>query len=180
MGIVVGYNQKGEWLKYTVNVAADGEYEISANVASDNTTGSFVLYMDDERIGDEMASAGQGFDNFTEVTGGKVTLKAGKHELKLEITNDWIDIDYVEFKAASTVFAKPAFVSLATETESSFAFVDLQGRVISVMQAKNMHEAVAKVKNSVTQNIVSKGVYFVVSNPGTQNQQMQKVVIYEK
>ena len=109
-----------------------------------------------------------------------MTLKAGKHELKLEITNDWIDIDYVEFKAASTVFAKPAFVSLATETESSFAFVDLQGRVISVMQAKNMHEAVAKVKNSVTQNIVSKGVYFVVSNPGTQNQQMQKVVIYEK
>ena len=86
-------------------------------------------------------------------------MKAGKHELKLEITNDWIDIDYVEFKAASTVFAKPAFVSLATETESSFAFVDLQGRVISVMQAKNMHEAVAKVKNSVTQNIVSKGVY---------------------
>ena len=180
MGIVVGYNQKGEWLKYTVNVAADGEYEISANVAGENGTGSLKLYMDDQPIGTEMANTGNGFDAFEVVSGGKATLTKGEHELKLEITNDWIDIDYVEFKAASTVFAKPAFVSLATETESSFAFVDLQGRVISVMQAKNMHEAVAKVKNSVTQNIVSKGVYFVVSNPGTQNQQMQKVVIYEK
>ena len=68
MGIVVGHNQKGEWLKYTVNVKADGEYEISALVAADSTTGSFVLYMDDVKIGDEIASEGKGFGTFTEVT----------------------------------------------------------------------------------------------------------------
>ena len=79
----MGHNQKGEWLKYTVNVEADGEYEISANVGSDNTTGSFVLYMDGKRIGDEMASAGLGFDSLTVVEGGKVTLTKGEHELNL-------------------------------------------------------------------------------------------------
>lgn len=99
-GLVVGYCQKGEWLKYTVNVAEDGEYEISALVAGENGTGSLVLYMDDERIGEEMVNAGKGFNDtcYTTVSGGKATLKAGEHELKLEITNDWIDIDYVEFK----------------------------------------------------------------------------------
>ena len=179
MGLVVGHNQTGEWLKYTVKVEADGDYDISALVAGDNGTGSFKLYIDDAEIGTEIANEGKGFDNFTEVSGGKATLKAGEHELKLEITNDWIDIDNITFKAASTTFVKPAFVS-ATETESNFAVMDLQGRVMSVMKAKNMREVVEKMKNNVTQNIAPKGVYFVVSNPGTQKQQMQKVVIYEK
>jgi len=179
MGITVGHCQKGEWLKYSVKVDADGEYEISAKVAGENGTGSIKLYMDDAEIGTEMANEGKGFENFTEVSGGKATLKAGEHELKLEITNDWIDIDYVEFKAVSTTFARPSFVS-ATETESNFAVMDLQGRVMGVMKAKNMHEVVEKMKNNVTQNIAPKGVYFVVSNPGTKKQQMQKVVIYEK
>ena len=179
MGLVVGHNQTGEWLKYTVKVEADGDYDISALVAGDNGTGSFKLYIDDAEIGTEIANEGKGFDNFTEVSGGKATLKAGEHELKLEITNDWIDIDNITFKAASTTFVKPAFVS-ATETESNFAVMDLQGRVMSVMKAKNMREVVEKMKNDVTQNIAPKGVYFVVSNPGTQKQQMQKVVIYEK
>ena len=98
MGLVVGHCQKGEWLKYSVNVEADGEYEISALVAGDNGTGSFVLYMDDTKIGTEIANEGNGFETFTTVSGGKATLKAGKHDLKIEITNDWIDIDYVEFK----------------------------------------------------------------------------------
>lgn len=179
MGLVVGHNQTGEWLKYTVKVEADGDYDISALVAGDNGTGSFKLYIDDAEIGTEIANEGKGFDNFTEVSGGKATLKAGEHELKLEITNDWIDIDNITFKAASTTFVKPAFVS-ATETESNFAVMDLQGRVMSVMKAKNMREVVEKMKNNVTQNIAPKGVYFVVSNPGTKKQQMQKVVIYEK
>ena len=164
-----------------MNVEADGEYEISANIAGDNGTGSLKLYMDDVEIGTEMANEGQGFTTFTEVSGGKATLKKGEHELKLEITNDWIDIDYVEFKAVTAPsFAYPALVTRATETESSYTVMDLQGRVIFSMQAKNMHDAVSKVKNSVTRDIVSKGIYFVISNPGTQKQQMKKVVINEK
>jgi hypothetical protein len=166
MGIVVGYNQKGEWLKYTVNVAADGEYEISANVASDNTTGSFVLYMDDERIGDEMASAGQGFDNFTEVSGGKATLTKGEHELKLEITNDWIDIDYVEFKAVSAsqggdtpTVIHPLTGFHMTEAESNFELFDLQGNRVARFSASDMAGAMNLVKSGALK--VRRGVYML-------------------
>ena len=162
MGIVVGHCQKGEWLKYTVSVAADGEYEISALVAGENGTGSFKLYMDSVEIGSEIANDGSGFETFSVVSGGKATLKAGEHELKLEITNDWIDIDYVEFKAVSS--GTDNLVTLRMENpvkESSFAIVDMQGRKLGVIQATNMAEAVEKTKKNVTQN-------------------MEKVVIYEK
>ena len=181
MGIVVGHCQKGEWLKYTVSVAADGEYEISALVAGENGTGSFKLYMDSVEIGTEIANEGKGFETFTMVSGGKATLKAGEHELKLEITNDWIDIDYVEFKAVSS--GTDNLVTLRMENpvkESSFAIVDMQGRKLGVIQATNMAEAVEKTKKNVTQNMVSGGVYFVVSNTKSKHRTMQKVVIYEK
>ena len=189
MGIAVGHCQKTEWLKYTVNVAADGDYEISALVAGENGTGSFVLYMDDVQIGTEMVNEGKGFDNFTEVSGGKATLKAGEHELKLEITNDWIDIDNITFKAASspsanddstTIIARPAFVSHATETESSFAIVDMQGRKLGEVKAASMAEAVEKSKVNMTQNRSAGGIYFVVSNTKSSHRLMQKVVVYER
>ena len=181
MGIVVGHCQKGEWLKYTVSVAADGEYEISALVAGENGTGSFKLYMDSVEIGTEIANDGSGFETFSVVSGGKATLKAGEHELKLEITNDWIDIDYVEFKAVSS--GTDNLVTLRMENpvkESSFSIVDMQGRKLGVIQATNMAEAVEKTKKNVTQNMVSGGVYFVVSNTKSKHRTMQKVVIYEK
>ena len=189
MGIAVGHCQKTEWLKYTVNVAADGDYEISALVAGENGTGSFVLYMDDVQIGTEMVNEGKGFDNFTEVSGGKATLKAGEHELKLEITNDWIDIDYVKFTAAvdssgtedpRTKLVQPAFVSHATETESSFAIVDMQGRKLGEVKAASMAEAVEKSKVNMTQNRSAGGIYFVVSNTKSSHRLMQKVVVYER
>ena len=181
MGIVVGHCQKGEWLKYTVNVAADGEYEISALVAGDNGTGSFKLYMDNVEIGTEIANDGSGFDSFSAVSGGKATLKAGEHELKLEIMNDWIDIDYVEFKAVSS--GTENLVTLHMENpvkESSFAIVDMQGRKLFVIKATNMTEALEKAKKNVTKNMVSGGVYFVVSNKKGQSRTMQKVVVYEQ
>ncbi len=181
MGIVVGHCQKGEWLKYTVNVAADGEYEISALVAGDNGTGSFKLYMDNVEIGTEIANDGSGFDSFSAVSGGKATLKAGEHELKLEIMNDWIDIDYVEFKAVSS--GTENLVTFHMENpvkESSFAIVDMQGRKLFVIKATNMTEALEKAKKNVTKNMVSGGVYFVVSNKKGQSRTMQKVVVYEQ
>ena len=175
MGITVGHNQKGEWLKYTVNVESDGTYEITANVAGENGTGSFVLYMDGERIGDEMVNDGSGFDNFTVVKGGRVNLVAGKHELKIEITNDWIDIDYVEFEHKSTsIGSKP---NLMTEAESNFSVFDMQGIKLESFTAKGMADAMNLVKENAKLRRQGKGVFFIRKNgdkPLT-----KKVVIYE-
>ncbi len=175
MGLVVGHCQKGEWLKYSVNVEADGEYEISALVAGDNGTGSFVLYMDDTKIGTEIANEGKGFETFTTVSGGKATLKAGKHDLKIEITNDWIDIDYVEFKASSTTSIAQG-LNLMTEAESNFNLFDMQGKHVASFKASGMDAAVRMVKDGVKG--IRQGVYLVRS-AGKMGVK-QKVVTYEK
>ena len=179
MGIVVGHCQKSEWLKYTVNVKADGDYAITANVAGDNATGSIVLYMDDKRIGDEMVNEGKGFDTFSIVDGGKVSLKAGEHELKIEIANDWIDIDYIEFKEISAqppIGIKNLRFS-ATEAEGYYSVFDMQGIKLSSFTAKGMDEAMNLVRENAKLRKQAKGVFFVRKNG--EKSLTKKVVIHE-
>ncbi len=177
MGLSVGYCQKGEWLKYTVNVAATGEYEISASVAGDNGTGSFMLYMDDEQIGKEMVNEKKGFDTYTVVSGGKAVLKAGEHILKLEITNDWIDIDYIEFKANFDISAATirSPLKLANNTEATYNLFDLQGKNIAQFNANSMDSAVRRVQDGMSN--LRQGVYLLRSKGPTG---IQQKIIYKK
>ncbi|MBO7060881.1 MAG: carbohydrate-binding protein [Fibrobacter sp.] len=100
-GYVVGFNQTGEWLEYTVEVAAAGDYTIYAAVASANATSSFKLSIDGEDITEEIAvpQATSGEDNYDEYNKVKanVTLAAGKHILRFTVTGDWMDIDFINF-----------------------------------------------------------------------------------
>jgi len=102
-GYVVGYNQIGEWLEYTVEVAAAGDYTMYAAVASANATSSFKLSIDGDDITEEIAvpQATSGEDNYDEYNKVKanVTLAAGKHILRFTVTGDWMDIDYINFVA---------------------------------------------------------------------------------
>ena len=178
MGIAIGHCQKTEWLKYTVKVEADGDYEISANVAGENGTGSFVLYMDSVRIGDEIKNEGKGLDAYTIVNGGKATLKKGEHELKLEITNDWIDIDYIEFKAAKdTIPDGIANVRFdMTEAESNFSVYSMQGKKLGTFSAKGMAEAMSYVKADAKLRKQAQGVFFIRKDG---EHHTKKVVVYE-
>ena len=167
MGLVVGHCQTGEWLKYTVNVETAGEYEISAVVASDNTTGGFELYMDDARIGEKIVSDGKGFTEFTTVSGGKATLTAGEHELKLEIVSDWIDIDNITFKAVSasgqggdsTTAIRLVKGLRMTEAESNFELFDLQGNRVARFSASDMAGAMSLVQSGALK--VRRGMYML-------------------
>ncbi len=98
--IVVGYNQAGEWLEYTVNVAATGEYTMNASVASANETSSFKLSMDGKDITEEIAvPKGEGEDNYDDFqkVQATVNLTEGEHILRFTVTGDWMDIDYINF-----------------------------------------------------------------------------------
>ncbi len=156
MGMVVGYCEKGDWMKYTVNVTEAGEYEISALVAGDNGTGSFALYMDDVQIGTEMANEGKGFTEFSTVSGGTATLTAGEHELKLEITNSWIDIDYVEFtKVGDSQDSVPSAIRLGVQSfngmdMSKAQYFDMQGNRISKSATKSQGVYMVRVPGGKT------------------------------
>lgn len=105
-GYIVGYNQAGEWLEYTVKVAATGTYTMLAAVASANNTSSFKLSMDGKDITEEIAvpQATTGEDNYDEYNEVKasVSLTEGEHILRFTVTGDWMDIDYIKFCAGES------------------------------------------------------------------------------
>ena len=149
-GYVVGYNQAGEWLEYTVNVAAAGDYTMYAAVASANATSSFKLSIDGDDITEEIAvpqasSGEENYDDYNKVK-ANVTLPAGEHILRFTVTGDWMDIDYINFvKGKDAEDTEPMTISskvkLATEATSSFDVFDLSGKKIAHFTARNMDEA---------------------------------------
>ena len=100
-GVIVGYNQAGEWLEYTVKVAKTGSYTMKAAVASANSTSGFQLSMDGKNITEEISvpQATTGEDNYDEYNevDAKVSLTEGEHILRFTVTGDWMDIDYIKF-----------------------------------------------------------------------------------
>ncbi len=104
--IVVGHNQAGEWLEYTVKVATSGKYIMNASVASANSTSSFKLSMDGLDITQEIAvpAATSGENNFDEynTVEAEVSLTEGEHILRFTVTGDWMDIDWIKFCAGES------------------------------------------------------------------------------
>ena len=103
----IGYTQTGEWIEYTVEVEKEGEYVVESSVASGSSGSAFTLYLDNTFIipGDDGTPGGfvkvpntGDWSTFTTVETKLNKLTKGVHVLKLEITGDWVDLDYMDFK----------------------------------------------------------------------------------
>ena len=94
-GKVIGYNSAGDWYEYTVNVAEDGDYTVFASVATENSTAAFTLSLDGKSLA-EIPVSGSSWDTYSDIK-TNVSLKAGKHILRMEVTGAWFDIDYLNF-----------------------------------------------------------------------------------
>lgn len=141
----VGYTQTGEWIEYTVNVETTGTYEVEAYVATGSENGSgFTLYMDNELIvAKEISVANTGsWDDFTIVKSSLSSrLTKGEHVLKIEITKDWIDIDYLNFKLVKA--DETGIVDVANKNvipNGEYYVYDATGRFINTITISNANE----------------------------------------
>ena len=162
-GYVVGYNQSGEWLEYTVEVAEAGDYTMFASVASGSTSGSFKLSIDGDDITEEIAvPKNDGEDNYDDfgLVKANVKLAAGKHILRFTVTGDWMDIDYIEFAAGKD--AEPGKTSIAAakfqnRVSDSYRVFDLKGSVLGTIDMARTGNASAALKAAG----FKKGVYML-------------------
>ena len=97
-GIIVGYNEEGDWLEYTIDVAEAGEYTLFAAVAAAGSTSSLQFSLDEKELSDVISvpaakEGEQNYDDYNKVS-TNVTLPAGKHILRMTVTGSWFDIDY--------------------------------------------------------------------------------------
>ncbi|WP_295069777.1 family 43 glycosylhydrolase [uncultured Fibrobacter sp.] len=179
-GFAVGYTQKGEWLEYTVNVETSGTlpFELSYASGMDNT--GVRLFMDDEPITDTLALTGTGeFDTY-ETFKGKTTkeLTKGEHVLKVLITSDYVNLDWIAFgkidgdimdKRNGTTGIVP---KIASGTASAFAknagvykVFDLMGNMLGKVRL-NAGASLTEIKIGLKTAGYHNGTYIVRNSIG--------------
>ena len=167
-GYVVGYNEEGEWLEYSVNVKEAGDYTMFASVATSNSTSGFSLSLDGETLVENVALSGTSFDEFTKVK-ANVTLPAGEHILRMTVTGSWFDIDYFNFAKGKdaadpddkTIGLRGANFRLPTEAEN-YRIFDINGSYLGMVKASSMPELRANAANLVKRG----GAYLAKSMNG--------------
>lgn len=170
-GVIVGYNQEGEWLEYTVNVTEAGEYTLFAAVASANATSSFQMTLDGEELTGVIAvPQNEGEENYDDYNKVKenVTLPVGEHILRFTVTGSWMDVDYFTFvKGKDATDPEPIGggsedsttalkygLKLMTEAESGFDLFDLRGKRLNRPRASGLYLLRGKSGNGIVKRKV--------------------------
>ena len=167
-GYVVGYNEEGEWLEYSVNVKEAGDYTMFASVATSNSTSGFSLSLDGDVLVENVALSGSSFDEFTKVK-ANVKLPAGEHILRMTVTGSWFDIDYFNFAKGKdakdpddeTNALRGSAFRMMTGVEHYSVF-DLNGVLVGKFEAVGAADVARLTKNVARRG----GVYLVKSLRG--------------
>ena len=164
-GVALGYNNTGDWYEYTIDVAEAGEYTAVASVAT-NGTGSFTLSIDGKSIA-EFTVTGESYDDFSDMK-KKVTLPAGKHVLRLDVTQEYFDIDYIDFVKGDAVDSDPGDpmlvqqdLKLGNNARQDFHVFDQNGVHMGILSAYGFDAAKEILKTS--NDVRSSGVYYLRS-----------------
>lgn len=102
-GFNIGYALNGEWLAYSVDVHADGDYDLDVRLAKDGTGGLLHVEMDGVDVTGPIGVPNTGgWQTWETITVQDVTLTAGEHDMRIVFDTDYSNINYVEFKGTVT------------------------------------------------------------------------------
>lgn len=124
-GYAIGYTNEGEWVEYTINVAADAKYDITANVATAFETSAMQLFIDDKEITESVVApkVDSVWTTYKVIDVGSAELKKGEHVLKLLITGGYLNVDWIQFtdpNDTTTSIAKNVKLALQTASYNVF------------------------------------------------------------
>ncbi|UAM97232.1 carbohydrate-binding protein [Polaribacter litorisediminis] len=115
-GYHIGFTQKNEWLKYTVNVEETGFYNFKFRYATEQTGGKPKFFLDDvDFAGAVTLGSTGGWNNFVFQTVTNKYIEAGTHVLKILVDgNASYNMSSIEFLQSTE--AIPAFNVLSAST----------------------------------------------------------------
>ncbi len=100
-GYDVGWTSAGEWLAYDVNVTAAGTYDLTARMACGGTgTKTMTVTVDGATIGTFTSTDASGYQVWKDLPVKGVTLTAGYHLLKMNMTTGGFNLNYLDVAAA--------------------------------------------------------------------------------
>ena len=105
-GLNVGWIDTNDWMEYAIDVASDTVYKATFRCASPNSTGGAVsILLDDVNVGNISftgTGAWQTYKSFSK----DISLKAGKHILKLLVTTSGFNLNWFMFENISVTGIK--------------------------------------------------------------------------
>jgi hypothetical protein len=135
-GYNLGFATAGEWLEYTVNVVASGNYDLDLRVASNGTGRTVSVSMDGTTIANNVALPNTGaWQTWQTVTVKNVPLTAGQKVMRLTVgATDYVNINYLKFNSiitglddesssgVSTVFPNPFKENIVIDVQGEFSY----------------------------------------------------------
>lgn len=146
LGYNLGYTVAGEWLEYTVVVAAAGKYNMTVRAASNGANKTISLTAKGVSIAKDLVIPDtKGWQTWQDVVVKDVQLDAGVQVIRLTIgATDYVNLNYVKFEAVSN--ADAPVVSITAPADGS-TFTTDQTVTISV-SASSSSSTIASVKIS--------------------------------
>lgn len=180
----VGWTEVGEWLEYTVSIEEAGDYDLTIRSASNANGGAISLYLDESIIAEnlQLPTTG-GWDIWETTTFNNISLIKGSHVLRVVITEDGANLDYLEFNKLITgltdqnnlnisIYPNPAknTIQLSAPINSSYSLVSITGQALLI---GNMNTS----KELLQLETLEKGVYFLKVKSGEKTETLK--VIHE-
>ena len=97
-GYSIGWMNTGEWIEYTVSVAAAGNYTIRMRIATILTGGTIQVAFDDHNVTDiETVPNTGGWQQWVWLDIPFVQLDSGKQVMRITVANEGYNLSYVQF-----------------------------------------------------------------------------------
>jgi len=163
-GYAIGFTQAGEWTEYSVNVPVDGKYIVKANVATASETSSFMLLVDNDAVTDTIAvpKTDSTWNVYKEIDVGAIELKQGEHVLRLLITGDYLNIDWIQFADSANQVLPPSLlvekVRLEVSPVTAYDVFGLTGKYLGRVELRG-----ESVWNALARDGFARGTYLVRS-----------------
>ena len=161
-GFAIGYTQEDEWVEYTINVAADAKYNITANVATASDASALQLFLDDKEITESLPieKIDSVWTTYKVVDLGSAELTKGEHVLKLLITGAFLNVDWINFvdpnAPVTAIGAAPANFRLMPQTVTSYNVFGATGKFLG-----RIDNVGASLSEALKTAGFAKGVYMV-------------------
>ena len=97
-GYNVGWISTSEWLKYTVNVTATGNYDLNMRVSVANAGSKILFSIDNQNLTDLITLAATGgYQSWRTVTINDLFMEAGQHTIMARFFSEGYNVNYFEF-----------------------------------------------------------------------------------
>jgi Carbohydrate binding module (family 6)/Secretion system C-terminal sorting domain len=181
-GYNLGFLMAGEWLEYTVNVQAAGNYDIDIRSACNGDGRLVSLSMEGVNIANNVAVANTGgWQTWVSTSLKNVPLKAGQQILRFTVgASDYVNINYIEFKNSVVTLSEDQFLEFSEVYPNPFKdhlFVDMNGSFqfqLSSSSGVVLEEGTAEGKVALGSKL-PKGFYLLKIEKGTYSKLMKLV-----